>query len=164
MLDAGLVERVSRGLYRLTDLPPLANPDLAIVAARVPDGVVCLISALAFHDLTTQIPHRVQLAIPRGRKAPRIDHPPVEVFRFSAAALESGVETHAQDGVKVRVYSPEKTLADCFKHRNRIGLDVAIEALRLWRQRRGVSVEELLRQAKVCRVERVMRPYLEATL
>jgi predicted transcriptional regulator of viral defense system len=164
MLDGGLLERLSRGLYRLADLPPLGNPDLIPVAAKVPEGVVCLVSALAFHGLTTQIPHEVYVALTRGAEPPRLDHPPVRVFWFTRGAFAAGIETHKVDNVPVRVYGPEKTLADCFKYRNKIGLDTAIEALRLYRRRKPLRVDELLRYAKVCRVERVMRPYLEAVL
>ena len=162
--DAGAIEQLSRGLYRLADAPPLGNPDLVTVALRVPKGVVCLISALAFHDLTTQIPHEVSIAVPRGSEPPRIDYPPVRVFRFSPAPFAAGVETHQLDGIPVRIYSREKTLADCFKYRNTIGLDTALEAVRLYRQQGRVNVNRLLEFAKVCRVSRVMRPYLEALL
>jgi predicted transcriptional regulator of viral defense system len=164
MRDTGSVEQISRGVYRLKDLPPLGNPDLVAVALRVPKGVICLISALAYHDLTTQVPHEGHVAIERGSEKPRIDYPPVRFFRFSGRAFREGVKTHKIDGVRVRIYSPEKTVADCFKYRNKIGMDVALEALRLWRQRRGARVEALLTQARNCRVEQVMRPYLESLL
>jgi len=162
--DSGMVERISRGVYRLTDLPPLGNPDLVTVALRVPRGVICLISALAYHDLTTQIPHEIHVAIERGAEKPRIDYPPVHFYRFSGKAFTSGVDIHELDRVKVKIYNPEKTIADCFKYRNKIGMDVTLEALRLWRQRRGATVEILMRQARICRVEAVIRPYLEALL
>ena len=162
--DAGRIEPLSRGLYRLADAPPLGHPDLVTVALRVPRGVVCLISALAFHDLTTQVPHEVSVAVPRGTEPPRIDYPPVRVFRFSPAPFVAGVETHRLDGIPVRVYNREKTLADCFKYRSTIGLDTALEAVRLYRQRGRVNVNSLLEFAQVCRVSRVMRPYLEALL
>ena len=164
MLDDGVVERISRGVYRLADMPALGDPDLVTVATRVPGGVVCLVSALAFHDMTTEVPHEVYLAIRRGGKAPRIEHPPVRVFRFSSRAFNSGIETHELDGMSVRIYSPEKSVADCFKYRYKLGLDVALEALRSWRERKGGSVEALLDQARACRAETVMRPYLEAVL
>ena len=164
MRDAGVVERLSRGLYRLADLPPLGNPDLVSVAMRVPRGVICLISALAFHDLTSQVPHHVYIAVDRHSEPPRIEQPPVRIFRFAHQAFTEGIETPEVDGVAVRIYSPEKTLADCFKYRNTIGLDTAIEALRLYRQRRPLKADDLMRFARVCRVENVMRPYLEALL
>jgi len=164
MRDSGLIEQVSRGAYRLAGGPPLGNPDLVTVATRVPAGVVCLISALAFHDLTTQIPHEVHVALPRGAEEPRLEHPPLKTYRFTGEAFTEGVETHEVDGVPVRIYSAEKTLADCFKFRNRIGLDTAVEAVRFYRERRKVSVEALMHHASVCRVKKIMRPYLEAIL
>jgi len=164
MRDSGILEAVSRGLYRLVDRPPLSNPDLVTVAVRVPGGVICLISALAFHGITRQIPHAVHLALPRGAEEPRLAFPPLKTYRFSRGAFSEGIGIHELDSVKVRIYGPEKTLADSFKFRNRIGLDTVIEALRLYRQRRGVRLDHLMRYAKICRVERVMRPYLEAIL
>jgi predicted transcriptional regulator of viral defense system len=162
--DSGALEQLSRGLYRLADAPSLRNPDLVTVARRVPRGVICLVSALAFHELTTQVPHEVYLAVPRASECPRIDYPPVRVFRFGPGPFAAGVEEHKINGVAVRIYSPEKTLADCFKYRNKIGLDTAVEALRRYRDRRKVNVEAVLRYAQVCRVSNVMRPYLEAIL
>jgi predicted transcriptional regulator of viral defense system len=162
--DAGLTEQLSRGLYRLADTAPLGNPDLVTVTLKVPKGVICLVSALAFHDLTTQIPHEVYVAIPRNAEATRLDHPPVRSFRFSGLAFSEGIETHRLDGVPIRIYSREKTLADCFKYRNKIGLDTVLEALRLYKQQGRTNVDVLMRYATVCRVTRVMRPYLEAVL
>lgn len=137
-------------------------PDLMSVAARVPSGVVCLISGLAHHELTTQIPHAVDIALPRGAAKRRIDYPPVNFYWFSGPAFTSGLETHKVDGQTLRIYSPEKCVADIFKYRNRLGLDVALEALRNWRARRGANTERLLEQARACRVDRVMRPYIES--
>lgn len=159
-----LIEPLTRGVYRLAGAPTLSDPDLALVATRSPNAVVCLISALHFHDLTTQIPHEVYIAIGRGTWAPRLSYPPLRVFRFAGDALTEGVQTHRVDGATVRVYSPEKTLADCFKFRRRIGMDTVIEALRLYRERKRVNVDDLLRYASICRVAKVMRPYLEAAL
>lgn len=126
--------------------------------------MICLISALSFHEITTQIPHEVYVALERGARAPRLDYPPLRVFRFTGKAFTEGVEDHEIDGVSARIYSPEKTLADCFKYRNKIGLDTALEALRLYRQRKPIKVEALIEFARICRVEKVMRPYLEAVL
>lgn len=162
--DAGVLEQLGRGLYRLADAPPLGHPDLVTVGRRAPKGVICLLSALAFHDLTTQIPHEVYLAVPRDAEPPRIDHPPVRVFRVGEQAFAEGIETHELDGVAVRVYSREKTLADCFKYRTTVGLDTAVEAVRRYRDQGRVNVEAILRAARACRVENVMRPYLEASL
>ena len=164
MRDSGVVERLGRGLYRLADLLPLTNPDLVTVAAKVPAGVVCLISALAYHEITTQIPHEVQVALPRGAEPPRLEHPPLRMFWFSGRAFTEGIERHKVDGIVMRVYGPEKTLADCFKYRNKLGMDTDLEALRLYRTWKRTKVDELMRFARVCRVEKVMRPYLEALL
>ena len=166
MHNAGLLERLSRGVYRLTSLPGLEAPDLVAVATRVPNGVVCLISALAFHDLTTQVPHAVDLAIARGAEKPRIDYPPVNIYWFSSDAFSSGIETPTigptMGGRQIRVYGAEKSIAGAFKYRNKIGIEVALEALRTWRSRRRSKIEQLIGYARVCRVERIMRPYLEA--
>lgn len=162
MRDSGAVETLGRGIYRLASLPPMSDPDIAVVAKLVPSAVVCLISALSLHELTTQIPHAVQIAVLPGRHAPRIDHPPIEVFRFSPQAHAAGVEERVVDGVKARVFSAEKTLADAFKFRNRIGLETAVEALRSYAARKRRRLDLVLDYARVCRVERVMRPYLEA--
>ncbi|MDA8384600.1 MAG: transcriptional regulator [Betaproteobacteria bacterium] len=160
--DTGRLREVTRGLYRLADLPELGNPDLAAVAARIPQGVICLISALAFHGLTTQIPHQVDVAVPRGTKQPRLQFPPIRVFRFSEPLRNAGVERHRVDRIEVRVYGAAKTVVDCFRFRNRIGIDVAVEALRLLYARRKAPIRELLAYARLGCVERVMQPYLEA--
>ncbi len=164
MLKAGVIEQLSRGLYRLADLPPLGNPDLVSVSLKIPNGVICLISALAYHEITTQVPHEVYVALDRGTEAPRLNHPPLRVFWFSRESFTVGIEKHKIDGVPVRIYSPGKTIADCFKYRNKIGLDTAIEALKRYREKKRFKVDDLMRFARVCRIEKVMRPYLEALL
>jgi predicted transcriptional regulator of viral defense system len=164
MRDAGMLEQLGRGLFRLSELPPLGNPDLVAVGLRVPEGVICLISALAVHEITTQIPHEVHIALRRGAETPRLEHPPVRVFWFTGTAFDEGIETRELDGVAIRVYGAAKTVADCFKYRNKLGLDVALEALKLYLKRRAGSVDDLVRFASVCRVEKVMRPYVEALL
>ena len=164
MRDSGALEVVSRGVYRLANSPPMGNPDLVTVATRVPGGVICLISALAFHELTTQIPHEVHVALPRGAEEPRLNHPPIKTYRFTGEAFTEGVEAHELDGVSVRIYSPEKTLADCFKFRNQVGLDTVVEAVRFYRERRSIKVDDLMRYAGICRVKKIIRPYLEAIL
>lgn len=162
LLRLGLVERKTRGLYVASDHDPTAEYALAQVAKKVPKGVICLLSALQHHELTTQLPHEIWVAIPEKARRPRVEYPPLRVVRFSGPALTQGVETHKIEGVPVRITSVAKTLADCFKYRNKIGLDVALEALReAWRERK-VTMDEIDRFARVCRVERVMRPYLEA--
>ncbi len=164
LLDKGVLEKFSRGFYRLAELQPLANPDLVIIGSRVPRGVICLISALAFHEITTQIPHEVNIALEKGMEEPRISHLPISVHRFSAQTFQSGIEEHMIDGVSIRVYSLEKTLADCFKFRNKIGMDIVLEALKLYKERKHFNADELLKYGKICRVEKVMIPYLEAML
>ncbi len=162
--DRGLLEQISRGVYRLADLPLLGDPDLVRVAVRVPKAIICLISALHFHNLTAEIPHEVQIALPRGTKEPRVRQPPIRAFWFADSAYGEGVETHSVDGVKVRIYGPAKTVADCFKFRNRIGLEVALEALRSGIEEQRFRPAELTKFARVCRVQRTIRPYLEALL
>jgi predicted transcriptional regulator of viral defense system len=164
MRDSGALEAVSRGVYRLASSPPLGNPDIVTIATRIPSGVICLISALAFYELTTQIPHEVHVALPRGAEEPRLDHPPIKTYRFTGEAFTKGVETHELDGVSVRIYSPEKTLADCFKFRNQVGLDTVMEAVRFYRERRSIKVDDLMHYAEICRVKKIIRPYLEAIL
>jgi predicted transcriptional regulator of viral defense system len=158
----GQLERVGRGLYGLPGREVSAHGSLAEVARRVPKGVVCLLSALRFHGLTTQAPFEVWLAIENKSLAPKLDYPPLRIVRFSGEALTEGVEEHVVDGVNVRVTGVAKTVADCFKYRNKIGLDVAMEALReAWHEKRMTS-DDIWRYAKVCRVANVMRPYLES--
>jgi predicted transcriptional regulator of viral defense system len=164
MRDIGTLEVVSRGVFRLAGSEPLGNPDLVTVATRVQSGVICLISALAFYEITTQIPHEIHVALQRGAETPRLEYPPIKVYWFKDQAFTAGVETHKLDGVDIRIYCPEKTLADCFKFRNKIGLDTAVEAVRFYRERRSVNVDALMDFAAICRVEKVMRPYLEAIL
>lgn len=162
--DKGVIERISRGVYRLVELPPFSNPDLVTVGLRFPNAVICLVSALAYHEITTQIPHSVSVAVPRESRQPSLDYPPLRVHRFSDLAFRAGIEEHSIDAVPVKIYSPEKTLADCFKFRNKIGMDVALEALKLYKARKPFHLEALLHYARVCRVEKVMHPYLEASL
>jgi predicted transcriptional regulator of viral defense system len=158
----GDLERPSRGIYVLADAEVGESHSLAEACKRVPQGTVCLLSALQLHELTTQIPHEVWLAIDVKARSPKVDYPPLRIVRASGEALTYGVEEHRVEGVLVKVYSPAKTVADCFKYRNKIGLDVALEALRdTWRQRKA-TMDELLKAAKVCRVANVMRPYLES--
>jgi len=162
--DKGVIEKVSRGIYRLMELPPISNPDLVTVSLRFPNAVICLVSALSYHDITTQIPHAVSVAVPRDSRLPSLDYPPIQAHRSSNKAYKSGIMEQVIDGVLVKVYNPEKTLADCFKFRNRIGMDVVLEALKLYKTRKKFDLGKLLKYAKICRVEKVMRPYLEATV
>lgn len=160
----GTLRRTGRGLYMLADAAGITeHHTLAEASARVPHGVVCLLSALRYHGLTTQSPFEVWLAVETGKWRPVVDYPPLRIVRFSGAAFTEGVEEHLVEGVAVRVYSIAKTVADCFKYRNKIGLDVALEALHDVRDRRLATNDELWHYAQVCRVANVMRPYLEAT-
>ncbi|HEY4310853.1 MAG TPA: type IV toxin-antitoxin system AbiEi family antitoxin domain-containing protein [Pirellulales bacterium] len=158
----GILERPGRGLYRLANAKPGRFTQLAEVSKRAPHAVVCLISALDFHGLTTEIPHELWFAIPKKSRPPRIEYPPLRIVQYSEAAHRFGAEVHLIDGVEVKVYSPAKTVADCFKFRNQIGLDVALAALRdCWRLKKATS-DELWKAARVCRMANVMRPYMES--
>lgn len=162
--DNGTLEQLARGVYHLAELGPLTEPDLVTVATRLPKAVVCLTSALVFHQLTTQIPRAVSIALEKGAKSPVLEYPPVAIHHFSKEAFVAGVEQQEINGVSVRIYSVEKTLVDCFKFRNKIGMDIFLEALQLYRKRGQLRVTELLESARICRVERPIKPYLEATL
>jgi predicted transcriptional regulator of viral defense system len=164
LCETGALVRISRGLYRLSDAPTISNPDLVVVAMKSPVSVICLISALYFHQLTTQIPHKVDIALPKGSRSPSFDYPPIQVYRFSPQSLNEGVETHNIDGVQVQIFSAAKTVADCFKFRNKIGLDIAIEALRTYCIKRVGTIDQLMQASKINRVKHIMMPYIEATL
>jgi len=162
MRDSNRIVQLGRGLYRLADATESEHLDLMAVAMKVPDAVVCLISALAFHEITTEIPHEVYLAIRHGKEQPRLDYPPLRVFRFSDETISAGIEKHKMEGVTLHLFNPAKTIADCFKFRHKLGVDVAVEALKLCLARRKARPAQILHYARLCRVERVMRPYLEA--
>lgn len=162
LVARGLLDRSARGLYRLADGTVTEYHSLAEASKRVPQGIVCLLSALRFHDLTTQAPFAVWLALPAKARRPQVNDLPLHFVSFSGLALTSGIEEHVIEGMSVPVYSPAKTVADCFKYRNKIGLDVALEALReTWRSRRA-TMDDLWRYGRICRVANVMRPYLES--
>ncbi|TLM79522.1 type IV toxin-antitoxin system AbiEi family antitoxin domain-containing protein [Microbulbifer harenosus] len=159
---AGLLDKVGRGLYRLPNYPGSEHEGLVTIATKVPQAVFCLLSSLQFHELTTQLPRQIWIAMPRGSHVPRIDYPPIKMVQMSGEVYNAGIEEHLRDGVKLRVYGVAKTVVDCFKHRNKIGLDVALEALKDARAQRKATADDLWRYAKICRVTNVMRPYLEA--
>jgi predicted transcriptional regulator of viral defense system len=164
LVREGQLERVARGRYRLPDpdYELTEHHGLVLASAAAPSGVICLLSALQFHVIGTQLPRQVWMALDRGVRKPAIEYPPLRVVRFSGEALAAGVEEHTLEGQTVRVYNVAKTLADCFKYRNKIGLDVALEALNdAWRDRR-FRISEVEHYARICRVRNVMRPYLEA--
>ena len=160
----GLLVKMARGIYILADSEISQNVGLAQISKRVPNGVICLLSALQFHDIGTQSPFEVWVAIDQKAAAPRIDYPPIRIVRFSGKALSEGIEIHQIEGVEVEIYNKAKTIADCFKFRNKIGLDIALEALKDSRQRKLCTNDEIWEYAKLCRVSNVMKPYLEATL
>jgi predicted transcriptional regulator of viral defense system len=162
LVSQGLIERIARGLYRQPEQPITENHGLVLAAAAVPHGVICLLSALRYHGIGTQLPSDVWVALDRRAWRPKLAYPPLRIVRYTGEALSAGVETHRMEGRPVKVYGVAKTLADCFKYRNKIGLDVALEALReCWRERR-YTMDEIDRYSAICRVQRVMRPYLEA--
>jgi predicted transcriptional regulator of viral defense system len=161
-VDQGAIKQVGRGLYVAHGTRPTEHHSLAQASKRVPKGVVCLLSALRFHNLTTQSPFEVWLAIGEKARVPKLDNPPLRIVRFSRKTLAYEAQEHSIEGVTVRVFSPAKTIADCFRYRNKIGLDVALEALRECQRTRRATSDEIWRAAKACRVKNVMRPYLEA--
>ena len=162
MRDEGLLEPLSRGVHHLVAMPLPPYPDVAAVMKRVPRAVLCLVSALEYHEIGTQIPKAVQIALPSGVKKPRIAYPKIEIFTMSSESLAAGVEEHDMQGVPVRVFGVAKTVADCFKFRSQVGFDVALEALQDAVQRRRASPAEIMHFAKVDRVLNVIRPYVEA--
>lgn len=164
LVEGGKLERLSRGSYRFTGNDQLSDPDLVTVAIAVPNAVICLVSALAFHRLTTQIPHEVSFALPEKSRSPRLSYPLIKVHRFRGKAYEEGIETHKIDNVTVKIYNQEKTLADIFKFRNKIGLDIFLEALKMYRSRKRINTALMLKYARICRVEKQIRPYLEAVV
>jgi predicted transcriptional regulator of viral defense system len=163
LVNDRLVVRQSRGLYSLARHAPTAEHALAQVAKRVPVGVLCLLTALRFHGLTTQSPAEVWLALPEKARHPRLDYPRLRIARFSGEAFTEGVEERRAEGVTLRIYSPAKTVADCFKYRHKIGIDVAVEALRDFSRKYRGKATDLARFARICRVARIMQPYLDAT-
>lgn len=162
LVSKGRLVRLSRGLYAHPDRPVTEHASLAEIASKHPNVLVCLLSALQFHGLTTQAPFEIWIAIANKARAPRSDYPPLRIVRFGGATLTEGVEEHQVEGVTVRVTSVAKTVVDCFKFRNQIGLDVALEALREARHARRITMDELWHFAQICRMGNVMRPYLEA--
>lgn len=162
MLEEGYITKLERGVYKLKEKGPLSNPDLAIVATKIPKARVCLVSALDFHDMTTEIPHSIHIALPRTSRDPKLDYPPLSVYRFSGKSLTEGVQEHEIDDIKVQVYSPAKTIADCFKFRNKIGQDIAINALERGISEGKATYKDVLHYAEICRVKTVIKPYLES--
>jgi len=162
MRDTGKVLKLDRGVYQLAENEPVSNPDLVIVAKKIPEARICLISALAIHNITDEIPHKVHIALPHSAWEPKMDYPPIKVYRFSYTTLTAGVQIQTIDGVEIKVYEPAKTIADCFKFRNQIGLDTAIEAIKRGISGKKATYKEIIHYARLCKVERVIQPYLEA--
>lgn len=162
--DRGLLERVDRGLYVLPGALQTEHRSLVEVCARVPNGVICLLSALQYHGLTAQSPYEVWVAIGESSKVPKLATVQLRIARFSEATLTAGIQTRLLDGAELRVFNPAKTVADCFKYRNKIGVDVAVEALRDYLRLRQGAIDDLVEYARICRVERVMDPYMEALM
>ncbi len=162
LTDRGELIRQARGIYTLPEYQPTRHIDLATVSARAPKAVVCLISALEFHEITTQVPHAVWIMISKAGHRPKIDQPPIRVVRASGPSLTSGIDTRRIEGVAVRITNPAKTVADCFKYRDHVGQDVAIEALRDCLRQRKATPGELYEMARINRVARIVRPYIEA--
>ena len=159
---SGEVVAISRGVFQLAD--NRFSPDYSAIRMRIPEGVICLISALYHHNLTTEIPRYIEVAIPRNRPVPTIDYPPVKIYRFSDVPFSAGIEQMEIGAVVVNIYSPEKTIADCFKYRNKIGIDTAVEGLRNYLSRPNAKPAEVFRMAKICRVEKVIKPYMDSLL
>ena len=162
MRDTGMLRQLDRGVYQLADREPAGNPDLVLVAKKIPGARICLISALAIHEMTDEIPHKVHIALAHSAWEPKMEYPPLKVYRFSEETLKAGVQKHSIDGMEVKVYLPAKTIADCFKFRNQIGLDVAIEALKRGLSEKKATYKDIIAYARLCKVNRVMQPYLEA--
>ena len=162
MRDSGCIEAISRGLYYLdSSNVAIDNIDLITVVKRIPKEVICLISALSFHGLTTQIPHFVYAAYQQNWRQPKLNYPPLKIFRYSTASFEAGIEHHVINGVSIPIYSAAKTVIDCFKFRHKIGLDIAIEALKeYWKQNNNAVIADLLEYARICRVKNIIYPYL----
>jgi len=163
-LDSGQIQKVDRALYRLSDDFTLSTPDLVAVSIKVSKGVVCLLSALAFYEVTSEIPHHINIAIPRGAWANKINYPPVKFYHFASKAWKAGIEKFEIEGYQIKVYSLAKTIADCFKFRNKIGMNVAREALKIAITEKGVQPKEIMQYAEICRVGNIIKPILEAML
>ncbi|MEA1896698.1 MAG: transcriptional regulator [Bacteroidota bacterium] len=158
------IERLDRGLYSLSEGMSFSNPDLVAISIKIPKGIVCLISALAFHEATTEIPKYVDVAIPRGTHESRIKYPPVRFYRFAPDTWKAGVEKHEIEGHKIKIYSLAKTIVDCFKFRNRIGINVARDSLKIAVTEKHIKPKDIMKYAKICRVDRIIKPILETML
>jgi len=163
-LENDNIERLDRGLYGLSEGMSFSNPDFVAISIKIPKGIVCLLSALAFHEATNEIPKYIDVAIPRGTHESKVKYPPVKFYRFAHDAWKAGVEKHKIEGHKIKVYSLAKTVADCFKFRNRIGINIAREALKIAIIEKQIKPKEIMKYAKICRVDRIIKPILESIL
>jgi predicted transcriptional regulator of viral defense system len=159
--DEGLLEQLAKGVYRLVEVPDFSEPDLVLVSKKIPQAVICLISALAYHEITTQIPHFVYIAIPTKSRQSRLNYPPIRYFHYSENVYNAGVETILIGGYPIKIFNIEKTLADCVKFRNKIGIDIVIEALKMYWRRKGTKIDKLYEYAKLNRVEKILQPIME---
>lgn len=159
--DAGILESLGRGVFRLASMPDFSEPDLVLATKRIPQGVICLISALSYYELTTQIPHFVYIALPRTSRLPQAGYPLLRCFWYSKGSYEAGIETISVNGFPVKIYSIEKTLADCLKFRQKIGMDVVLEALKEYWRKNRTDLDKLYDYAKICRVEKILQPIIE---
>jgi predicted transcriptional regulator of viral defense system len=166
MRNQGVLIRISRGLYKLAEAPPLGNPDLVTVALKVPEAVFCLITALDFHNLTEQIPRFIYFALPQGSRRPKVDYPPLQIIWPSEKIYQAGIQEVILDNTPVKIYDPEKTITDCFKYRNKFGLDVAIDAIQRYFEQptKKQNLNALMKYAKLNRVEKIITPYIETLL
>lgn len=163
-LKSGRIQKLDRGLYKLSDSLDFVHPDLVIVSIKAPEGIVCLISALGFHEATNEIPKYVEIAIPRGKHANRINYPPVRYYHFGLKAWAAGIENHKIEGHEIRIYSLAKTIADCFKFRNKIGINIARDSLKIAVNEKGISPQDIMKYAKICRVDTIIKPILETMI
>ncbi len=161
MRDQGVIEQLARGVYHLTTLPGFSEPDLILVWKKIPQGVICLISALAYYEITTQIPHFVYVAIPVKARRPKLDFPPIRYFWYSKKVYQAGIEIIKIGGCPIKIYDIEKTLADCVKFRNKIGMDVVIEALTMYWREKKTNMDKLYEYAKINRIEKILQPIME---
>lgn len=160
----GKIEKIARGLYRMAHYTFGSYPDLVSASLQAPRGIVCLVSALAFHEATNEIPRYVDIAIPEGTRANRIKYPPIRFYRFSIKTWNAGIEIHQAEGHKIRVYNLAKTIADCFKFRNRIGINVARDALKTAITEKDITPQDIMEYAKICRVHKIIQPILETMI
>ena len=163
-LNSDQIQKIDRSLYKLSEGISLSNPDLVAVSLRIPHGIVCLVSALSFHEATKEIPQFVDIAIPRGNHASKIKYPPVKFYRFDPQTWKLGMEEHKIEGHSIKIYSLARTVADCFKFRNKIGVDVAREALKIAVIEKKIKPKEIMQYSKTCRVDRIIKPLIEAML